>query len=248
MFARSQAGRRVIAAVAVSAGLLATAAPAAAQITVHRNQPQMINPWGNGSVFGFPTYQSQQFLGTLPNGTPLVDPWSRPTVIPPTLAIQSVFAYQYAMLSAASIWNPSLAPYWANAGLGYNSGFGANQFLQPGAFGPGIQAVQPTNVGGVQPGLNLAALNLQSRLAFGPVVQQEPGRFARVGPDLAVNRITGTVLQPYSGVAYTNEGTFYRLPGTGSFTPFGAYIPGTGQFINPFTGVAYNPQTGMILR
>ncbi|MGL4420147.1 MAG: hypothetical protein ACRCZF_05755, partial [Gemmataceae bacterium] len=80
------------------------------------------------------------------------------------------------------------------------------------------------------------------------LTQYEPGRFFPVGLDAAQNPVSGTVLRPFSGVAFTNEGAFYRVPGTGSFTPFGTYVPGSGIYVNPFSGVNYNPQTGAIVR
>jgi hypothetical protein len=231
-------------------------------VNSHRNPtPNTFNPWGN-SVFGLPMYSTPYNLGRLPNGTPVIDPWSRPSVHPPVVSPAAAFVYQLALLNASTLWNPIL-PYWGtSAGLnsgwnfgfnGFNGfggfgGFGAQYSWNFGAFGNygfsapgfgfGAQGFAATNLG-IQPGLGFG---------FGPITQREPGRFARLAPDLAVNPITGTVLQPYSGVAYTNEGTFYRLAGSGTLTPFGAYVPGSGLYVNPFTGVAYNPQTGLILR
>lgn len=239
-----RAGRALVAA-AAAAGLLAAAGPARAQVqgqvqgrtqqgravSTWQNRSGL-DPWGNGSAFGLPTYRPPSYLGTLPNGTPVINPWNQPTVTPPFPVIQALFAYQYTLLNAAAIWNPSLYQYYAT---GSAAGW-ANGGMQPGGFGPGIQPIQPANPGA------------QVGLTFRPGVQVEPGGFARLGPDLAVNRVTGTVLQPYAGVAYTNEGTFFRVAGTGTFTPWGAYMPGSGVFLNPFTGTAYNPQTGLILR
>jgi hypothetical protein len=78
--------------------------------------------------------------------------------------------------------------------------------------------------------------------------QREAGAVIQVGRNLAVNPITGTIVRPLSGVAITREGTFYQVPGTGSFSPWGAYIPGSGTYVNPFTGTSYNPTTGLIVR
>ena len=78
--------------------------------------------------------------------------------------------------------------------------------------------------------------------------QREAGAVIPVGRNLAVNPVTGTVVRPLSGIAITREGTFYQVPGTGSFSPWGAYIPGSGTYVNPFTGTTYNPTTGLIVR
>lgn len=200
------------------------------------------NPWGR-SVHGNPVVYGPNYLGTLPNGTPVINPWNRGTVVPAVPAWQTQFGYQYATYNAMNVWNPGLAPYWG-AATGLNNAWAANAalaqgaLLQPGGFGPGIQPIPiQDNIVGVSPGVQQ-----------GPFTQLEPGFFARVGPDVAINRTTGTVLRPYSGVAFTNEGPFYRMPGSGSFTPWGAYIPGTGMYRNPITGAAYNPQTGLIIR
>jgi hypothetical protein len=201
----------------------------------------MVNPWHNGSIHGSPTVRGPAFAGNLPTGTPVFDPWnSRATVTPAVPALQSVFGYQYAMQNSSFIWNPSLYPYWAATGQNVPWGLnGTNGFMQPGGFGPGIQ---PVPAGAVPVVSSFAS---RPGLGVGPATQVEPGWFSRVGPDLAVNRTTGTVLRPYSGVAYT---AVVRLPGSGTFTPWGAYLPGTGVYVNPFTGAAYNPQTGLILR
>ena len=160
-------------------------------------------------------------------------------VTPAVPTLQTIFAYQYARQNAAMIWNPALYPYWAASGMNVPWGLnGANAGMQPGGFGPGVQPAPA--------GAGPAVSTYVAR--SGPVTQVEPGRFARLGPDLAVNRATGTVLRPYSGVAFTAEGPFVRMAGSGTFTPWGAYVPGTGVFVNPFTGAAYNPQTGLILR
>ncbi len=79
-------------------------------------------------------------------------------------------------------------------------------------------------------------------------IEREAGRFIPVNNQTAINSITGTVLKPYQGVAYTNEGPFYRLPGTGSLTAFGAFNPATGAYYNPLSGALYNPGTGIIVR
>ena len=78
------------------------------------------------------------FRGFLPNGIPVVDPWNRQQVTPAVPSLQMLFANQYANWNTAPIWNPSLFPYWAMQG-GLNGGFGNQGFMQPGAFGPGIQ-------------------------------------------------------------------------------------------------------------
>jgi hypothetical protein len=222
---------------AAAAGLLA--APADAQVAVSTGwPPPMVNPWNPGWTFSKPP-----LIGHLPNGTPVVNPWDRGGgfITPAVPAWQTLFAQQYAQHQAAMIWNPTLYPFWASGGMNVPWGLNAGQpVMQPGGFGPGVQPV-PAGAVPAQPVSSFVARP-------GPVTQVEPGRFSRLGPDLAVNRATGTVLRPYSGVAFTAEGPFVRMAGSGTFTPWGAYVPGTGVFVNPFTGAAYNPQTGLILR
>ena len=78
-------------------------------------------------------------------------------------------------------------------------------------------------------------------------VQRQPGRYIPVAPDLAVNPLTGTRLAPYRGIAETNQGTFFRIPGTGSLTAFGTFNPASGTYLNPVTGAVFNPGSGLIL-
>lgn len=80
------------------------------------------------------------------------------------------------------------------------------------------------------------------------VVQKEVGGFVPVNRTTAVNPVSGTILKPYQGVALTREGPFYRVPGTGSITAWGTYLPGSGVYVNPFSGTQYNPATGLIAR
>lgn len=81
-----------------------------------------------------------------------------------------------------------------------------------------------------------------------PRVQQEVGGFVGVNRNTAVNPVSGTILKPNRGVALTREGAFYQVPGTGSISAFGTYIPGSGVYVNPLTGTQYSPSTGLIVR
>ena len=138
------------------------------------------NPWAGGVIYP-PQQPGIQYLGQLPNGIHVFNPWNM---------------YQ-------NLYNP-FNPYSP-----YSNGYGS--FTQP-------------------------------------FVQREAGRFIPVARDLAVNPITGTQLAPYRGVAVTTEGAFYRAPGSGSFTANGAFIPGSGVYVNPITGTVYQPGSGLILR
>jgi hypothetical protein len=214
-------------------------------------QFQMIFPW-NGNNPGLHTPPQ---IGTLPNGTPVVNPWIRPA----TPALQTIFSQNLAYQQSLPIWNPALAGYWGQSGQTGPFGFQQNPNMFPGAqFGP--QPIYGLNQFGGANGFNrfngtpygfgnAGGFGYGNQLPYGNNPQQyEPGKFYPVGMDAAVNPVTGTVLRPYSGVAFTNEGAFYRVPGSGRFTPFGTMVPGSGVYLNPFTGVAYNPQTGAIQR
>ena len=123
-----------------------------------------------------------------------------------------------AQYNYATIFNPSLYPAYSFNNSGY-SDFGFNQF----------NGVGVNNFG-------------QPRL------QREVGSFVAVNRTTAVNPVSGTILKPYRGVALTREGTFYQVPGTGSITAWGTYVPGSGVYVNPVTGTTYNPSTGLIAR
>jgi hypothetical protein len=200
--------RRITLALLAVAGLVAAAPVASAQI---------FNPWGLGSQPNPWVYQtvrpgqyySGQFLGRLPNGTPVVNPWVRPTVYP---VIPAPFFNYSVNYNYQSLWNPSLYPAY---NLNYNSNFNYG-------FNNGDFRILP--------------------------VEQEVGRLVPVNRDLAVNPVSGTVWKPSRGIALTREGAFYRIPGTGSLSPWGTYLPGSGVYVNPFTGTRYDPYTGTIVR
>lgn len=81
-----------------------------------------------------------------------------------------------------------------------------------------------------------------------PRYEREVGSFIPVNPQLAVNPYSGTVLNPIRGFAHTREGTFYRVPGTTAYNPWGNPIYGSGVYYNPFTGASYSPLSGIIAR
>jgi hypothetical protein len=82
------------------------------------------------------------------------------------------------------------------------------------------------------------------------VAVQQPGFFQRVGPDLAVNPWSGTVVRPYTGVAQTADGNvFYQLGRNGLPSVFNSpAAPRTGLFVSPTTGTLLNPNTGVIVQ
>ncbi|QEL19405.1 hypothetical protein [Limnoglobus roseus] len=118
----------------------------------------------------------------------------------------------------ATIFNPSLYPGYGLSDYSFQN-FGFNQFN----------------------GLGVNNFNQ-------PALQKEVGGFVAVDRATAVNPVSGTVLKPYRGIALTREGTFYHVPGTGSLTAWGTFLPGSGVYVNPLTGTTYNPTTGLIAR
>lgn len=96
--------------------------------------------------------------------------------------------------------------------------------------------------------LTVNAWNQSAAWGYYPQYEREVGGFVSVNPQLAVNPYSGTVLNPIRGIAHTREGTFYRVPGTTSYTPWGNPIYGSGVYYNPFTGAAYSPLSGLIAR
>jgi hypothetical protein len=162
------------------------------------------NPWWNGGVVYPPQQPGIQYLGQLPNGIPVFNPWNMYQNLNNQRPVWYGSPYGFSPLYYNALYaNPYLAAYGF-----YNQGFGSNA----------------------------------------PVIQRESGRFVPVARDLFVNSITGTQLAPYRGVALTIEGAFYRAPGTGSYTAWGAYIPGSGTFVNPVNGAVYQPSSGIIIR
>jgi len=93
---------------------------------------------------------------------------------------------------------------------------------------------------------NSGLLGNVNGVVLAPGLEREAGRFIPVDPVTAINNVTGTVLKP--GVAYTNEGPFYQVPGSGSITAWGAFDPASGTYYNPVSGDLYNPGTGLINR
>lgn len=189
-----------------------------------RAQYPVFDPWIRPNPYGYNPYWNPYGPVTIPapRTPPLIGYLPNGTpVVNPWVRTTTVYPIDiYAWNSALAAWNA--ATIW-NPAL-YGSAFGT-------PYGTGV--VPPV----------VPALGLQPG-----VYDREPGRFVRVGADLAVNPVSGTVIQPYRGVALTNEGPFYRLPGSGSLTAWGAFRPGSGVYVNPFTGVRYNPQTGLIVR
>lgn len=181
------------------------------------------NPWlqGNQGNQGGQTESTPYYgprVGTLPNGTAIHNPWLRYRGVQPVLTA-NVFN-NAVNYNTLAILNPSLYPL--QSFNPYNrfvySNYGYNQWNNSGDWG------------------------------YTPRYEREVGTFISVNPQLAVNPFSGTVLNPIRGVAATREGYFYRMPGTGSISPWGNFIPGSGVYVNPFTGARYNPLTGVIAR
>lgn len=156
-----------------------------------------------------------QYLGTLPNGIPVINPWNM---------YQN---HNYGQNYPGGFWRPNYNPYVYNPYL-YNPipAYYGNLY----ASYLGYLNQNPYNVPNI----------------YG--VERERGRFIPVANDLFVNNLTGTQLAPVRGIAQTREGTFYRMPGTGSITAWGAFIPGSGTYVNPVSGDVYNPGSGIIVR
>ncbi len=154
----------------------------------------------------------------LTNFPTVYNPWARYRN-PYTSYVTPATYFNYAVqYNSATIFNPSLYPAYSFNNFGYQN-FGVNQFNNL-----GVNQFNP------------------------PSVQQEVGGFVAVNRTTAINPVSGTILKPYKGVALTREGTFYQVPGTGSITAWGTYVPGSGVYVNPFTGTRYNPSTGLIVR
>ncbi len=178
------------------------------------------NPWLQNNQNSMPYYGPQ--VGTLPNGTPIHNPWRRYSSQP--IVNANLFNYQV-NYNTQSILNPSLYP--SLAFNNYRSTYFNNGYTQ---FG-----INQFNSG-------------YANYGYYPQYEREVGTFVPVNPQLALNPYSGTILNPIRGIALTREGPFYRVPGTGSISPWGNYIPGSGVYVNPFTGAAYNPLTGIIAR
>lgn len=205
---------------------------------------QGFNPWGMGGQAnpwlqgGNQQIQQHPFgpkIGTLPNGTPVHNPWLQYRGLQPVVAAQQFnFSVQQ---NTNAILNPSL---YTNFALNtFNRA--ANQYynnLQANAY---FNLYANNN----NHGYNNFGYN---GIGTYPYYEKEVGSFVPVNPQVAINPVSGTVLNPIRGVAYTREGTFYRVPGTASYSPWGNPIYGSGVYYNPFTGARYSPLTGVIAR
>jgi hypothetical protein len=178
---------------------LTIACSAQAQVFIQPYPTPGWNPWAGGVIYP-PQYPGIQYLGQLPNGTPVFNPWN----MYQNLNNQRPIYYQ------SPYFVPFFYPQFFWNYYGYNP------------YGYGMSS-------------NAGIINV-------------PGRFVPVGPDLAVNPFNGVTLAPRRGYAQTPEGTFYRAPGSGSFTAWGAYIPGSGVFVNPMNGDTYQPNQGLLIR
>jgi hypothetical protein len=202
---------------------------------------QFSNPWG-GAGAPNPWHQNIQPIGSqlgrqnglqATGGTRFVNPWAPQQIQPivPAAIHNLQVQYTYATLMNASLY--SYQPLWNTNRQAYGNGATMLPGIIPGINGGGTNTPGESNDQPVPP---------NSRL------QVEVGRFVPVARDIYANPISGTVLSTRRGVALTREGAFYRLPGTGSLTAWGAFIPGSGVYVNPLTGAAYDPVTGLIAR
>ncbi len=81
-----------------------------------------------------------------------------------------------------------------------------------------------------------------------PIAVQEAGRYSYRAPNLWVNPWTSASYQPLNGVVNRPDGTYYRVPGTGTYNISGGYVTGSGLYHNPTNGNYYNPRTGTVGR
>lgn len=195
----------VIAAILTTAGFVGSAH---AQFVA--GYPIYPSPWQPQLVWHPPVnFNTIQYLGTLPNGTRVINPWNMYN------NNNYPAGFYYWQPPLFNPWQPPL--FYSTAYYNYNPYYSG--------YTPGI--ANPFSV---------------------PRSQLEVGRLVLAGPNFAINPVSGTVVQPLQGIAYTREGTFYRLPGTLAITAWGAPIPGSGTYYNPMTGALYQPGNGLIVR
>jgi hypothetical protein len=152
-----------------------------------------------------------------------------------------IYSNPYNPMNPYSLYNSS----YRNM-LGLNSFPGVNPILYNPyessllgyAFGSGLTSPYSTAGTSYSP---FGGLGLGSGLgATGTLAVQQPSLWINGGPNLSVNPITGTVVQPLSGYAMMSDGsTYYRLPGSISHSVSPVYY-------NPVGGTLFNPQTGVV--
>jgi hypothetical protein len=76
---------------------------------------------------------------------------------------------------------------------------------------------------------------------WGPGVA--PGRYFGPPGGTNFNPVTRSVYRPWAGTVTKPSGTYFYVPGTGAYTPWGR-VPGTGVYQNRWSGGVYNPRSG----
>jgi hypothetical protein len=228
--------RMLALAVVVAVAANHSANPAAAQFP-----NAVLNPYGNGWANGGGNwngpYSQYPTIGFTPNGTRVINPWTTPNANWSTTWGGNWGA------NWNSNWNTSWSANsnWSSSPYQWNYNY--NAYQQSAVWNPSLNPFMSVN----NPWATPQALLNQAAVYQRPV-QLENGQVVAVAPGVGINPVTGTVVNSNRGIAMTNEGPFYRVPNTGSITPWGRYIPGTGVYVNPFTGSAYNPASGLIVR
>jgi hypothetical protein len=62
------------------------------------------------------------------------------------------------------------------------------------------------------------------------------------------NPVTGSVYRPWAGTVDKWSGSYFYVPGSGQYTPWGGRVPGSGVYQNPWSGNLYNPGSGLYFR
>jgi hypothetical protein len=73
-------------------------------------------------------------------------------------------------------------------------------------------------------------------------------RYVRAGYEVSPLGFQQAFQQGAAATAPTPFGNLQYEVNTGSYSAYGAFLPGTGTYLNPFTGAAYNPVTGAFVR
>lgn len=82
---------------------------------------------------------------------------------------------------------------------------------------------------------------------WGGGVGVAPGRYYGFPGGTNINPHSGSVYRPWAGTVNKPSGTYFYVPGSGQYTPWGR-VPGTGVYQNPWSGGVYNPGSGFYAR